>query len=423
MPLNAVDSKAPVEDYSMFSRNQNMIPKPVTPAAADKASGFSSAADVAAHQQSNNATISSNPNIAEQSVKPAPKAPAPSVDTSVDSTKAPIVVDNGPSMPSATVAEYNAQIPKLPAPNNATVSRDPTIAEQGVDTSIDSSKPVTPPAPTPAAPTPAAPAPAAPAPVINDAPSVQAQTPNVNNEQEVQGAGAMFNRTSARIAKLSERLKRSNDINFNRMAMAISMSGLGSAGGGVPAPVVAPTVPTAAPAPTISTPLSLGSAGGGVPAPAVSAPSPAGGPNAGALGFGAVIPPASTPTPATVNTSTPTTTPLTSQATPVPSTPAPTPAAPAPATQAPTPTTPTPTPAVTNAVTPVAPATPAAPTPTPAPAPAAPAISPSPAAASAPVTPPAPTPDINNQKEVQGVGSMFGRTSAKIAQLQNLLNK
>ena len=410
MPLNAVDSKAPVEDYSMFSRNQNMIPKPVTPAAADKASGFSSAADVAAHQQSNNATISSNPNIAEQSVKPAPKAPAPSVDTSVDSTKAPIVVDNGPSMPSATVAEYNAQIPKLPAPNNATVSRDPTIAEQGVDTSIDSSKPVTPPAPTPVAPTPAAPTP-----VINDAPSVQAQTPNVNNEQEVQGAGAMFNRTSARIAKLSERLKRSNDTNFTKEGIAVNMSGQSMAIpkadpiAAAPAPVVAPTVPTAAPAPTISTPIPAVS----TPAPAVSAPAPT--PTSSTA--------TSTPTPATVTTSTPTTTPLTSQATPVPSTPAPTPAAPAPATQAPTPTTPTPTPAVTNAVTPVAPATPAAPTPTPAPAPAAPAISPSPAAASAPVTPPAPTPDINNQKEVQGVGSMFGRTSAKIAQLQNLLNK
>jgi hypothetical protein len=372
-----------------------MIPKPVTPAAADKASGFSSAADVAAHQQSNNPRANSNPTLAEQSVKPAPSVSTPSVPApKAPTTKAPTVVDNGPSAPSATVAEYYANLPK--APPSA------TVAEQGVDTSVDSTKPV--------APTTSAPAAPAAAPVINVAPSVQAQTPDVNNEQEVQGAGAMFNRTSARISKLSERLKRSNDTNFTKEGIAVNQSGQSMAIpkanpiAATPAPVVAPTVPTAAPAPTISTPI-----------PAVSTPAPAPTPTSSTA--------TSTPAPATVTTSTPTTTPLTSQATPVPSTPAPTPAAPAPATQAPTPATPTPTPAVTNAVTPVAPATPAAPTPTPAPTPAAPAISPSPAAASAPVTPPTPTPDINNQKEVQGAGSMFGRTSAKIAQLQNLLNK
>ena len=214
--------------------NTGQSTAPASPAAADKASGFSSAADVAAHQQSNNATVSSNPNLAEQSVKPAPSVPAPKA-PSVPAPKAPIVVDNGPSMPSATVGEYYAQIPKPP--------------QQGVDTSIDSSKPVTPTAPTPAAPTPAAPAPAAPAPVINDAPSVQAQTPDVNNEQEVQGAGAMFNRTSARIAKLSERLKRSNDTNFTKEGIAVNMSGQSMAIpkadpiAAAPAPVVAPTVP------------------------------------------------------------------------------------------------------------------------------------------------------------------------------------
>ena len=229
--------------------NTGQSTAPASPAAADKASGFSSAADVAAHQQSNNATVSSNPNLAEQSVKPAPSVPAPKA----PAPKAPIVVDNGPSLPSATVGEYYAQLP-----------------QQGVDTSIDSTKPVTPTAPTPAAPTPAAPAPAAPDPVINVAPSVQEQTPNVNNEQEVQGAGAMFNKTSARIAKLSERLKRSNDTNFTKEGIAVNMSGQSMAIpkadpiAAAPAPVVAPTVPTAAPAPTISTPLSLGSAGGGL---------------------------------------------------------------------------------------------------------------------------------------------------------------
>jgi hypothetical protein len=30
---------------------------------------------------------------------------------------------------------------------------------------------------------------------------------------------------------------------------------------------------------------------------------------------------------------------------------------------------------------------------------------------------------MDKQQEVQGAGAMFGRTSAKIAQLQNLLNK
>ena len=96
---------------------------------------------------------------------------------------------------------------------------------------------------------------------------------------------------SARIAKLSERLKRSNDTNFIKDGMIAMMPGTGGsatpapvaavpkanpvAATPAPAPVVAPTVPTAAPAPTISSPidlalgsLNLGSAGGGVPAPA-----------------------------------------------------------------------------------------------------------------------------------------------------------
>ena len=195
----------------------NSTPAKAAPAAADKASGFSSAADVAAHQKSNNATgqgtagtgsytparpigPSNGQPIGQGPAPTAPVVPARPVGPSIGqgpAPKAPVAparpigpsngqpIGQGPapvSAPSAPVNEYSGQIPAIP--------------HQRVDTSVDSSKPGTPLGLGSAGggvPAPAAPAPAAP-----------------SSDSDADD----MDRAASKIAKLSKLLKGSNDTNF-----------------------------------------------------------------------------------------------------------------------------------------------------------------------------------------------------------------